>query len=343
MNEMAPERNLRSPSRSVRLGFLGVGWIGRHRMKAILETGAAEAVVIADPSPEMVAEARELAPAAELAAGLHELLGYDLDGIVIATPSARHAEQSIRALRKGISVFCQKPLGRTAEEVRLVVEAARAADRLLAVDLSYRQTEAMRKIRDLIRSGELGEIFATDLTFHNAYGPDKPWFYDKALSGGGCVMDLGVHLVDLALWSLDFPKVAQVQNHLMNGGTPLPAGSDQVEDFAVSTLVLESGAIVRIACSWRLQAGREAVIGASFFGTNGGAAMRNVNGSFYDFKAERFRGTSTEILTEPPDAWGGRAAAEWAIRLAVGETYDRSCEKLVEVASVLDNIYRSAR
>jgi predicted dehydrogenase len=48
-------------------------------------------------------------------------------------------------------------------------------------------------------------VFAVDLVFHNAYGPDKPWFYDPELSGGGCVMDLGVHLVDLALWSLDFP------------------------------------------------------------------------------------------------------------------------------------------
>ncbi|OHV84939.1 Gfo/Idh/MocA family protein [Rhizobium sp. LCM 4573] len=341
MNQALPDRNLLSPARPVRLGFLGVGWIGRHRMKAILNTGAAEAVVIADPSPEMAAEARELAPAAELASGLDELLAHELDGIVIATPSAQHAEQSIRALRNGISVFCQKPLGRTAEEVRSVVEAARAADRLLAVDLSYRQTEAMRKIRGLIRSGEIGKIFAADLTFHNAYGPDKPWFYDKALSGGGCVMDLGVHLVDMALWSLDFPKVTHVQSHLMSGGNPLPADGDQVEDFAIATLVLEGGAIVRIACSWRLQAGREAVIGASFFGTNGGAAMRNVNGSFYDFKAERYQGTSTELLSGPPDAWGGRAASEWAMRLAAGETYDAACEKLVDVADVLDRIYRS--
>jgi predicted dehydrogenase len=61
-----------------------------------------------------------------------------------------------------------------------------------------------------MRSGELGRVFAVDLVFHNAYGPDKPWFYDPELAGGGCVMDLGVHLVDLALWSLDFPGVTAV-------------------------------------------------------------------------------------------------------------------------------------
>ncbi|MBR7513789.1 Gfo/Idh/MocA family oxidoreductase, partial [Mycobacterium tuberculosis] len=80
------------------------------------------------------------------------------DGIVIATPSALHAEQSIRALDAGAAVFCQKPLGRTAAEVRAVVDAARNADRLLGLDLSCRHTEAMRRIRALIQAGELGRI-----------------------------------------------------------------------------------------------------------------------------------------------------------------------------------------
>jgi len=79
---------------------------------------------------------------------------------VIATPSALHAEQSFRALERGAAVFCQKPLGRTAAEARSVVDAARAADRLLAVDLSYRFTDGMRRIREVVRSGELGRLFA---------------------------------------------------------------------------------------------------------------------------------------------------------------------------------------
>ena len=156
------------PERRPRLGFLGVGWIGRHRMQAILETGAVEAAAIADPSPEMAAEAARLAPGAALVATLDDLLDAGVDGVVIATPSALHAGQSVRALERGAAVFCQKPLGRTAAEVRAVVEAARAADRLLAVDLSYRFTEGMQHIRELVRSGGLGRVYAADLTFHNA-------------------------------------------------------------------------------------------------------------------------------------------------------------------------------
>src|SRR4051812_39051484 len=136
-----------------RLGFLGVGWIGRHRMEAMLATGAVEAAAIADPSPEIAEEALKCAPGARIVDGLEGLLAEGVDGIVIATPSALHAEQSIRALEAGAAVFCQKPLGRTADEARAVVEAARRADRLLAVDFSYRFTQGMRRIRELISSG----------------------------------------------------------------------------------------------------------------------------------------------------------------------------------------------
>ncbi|MFH5923577.1 Gfo/Idh/MocA family protein [Roseomonas xinghualingensis] len=322
-----------------RLGFLGVGWIGRHRMQAILATGAAEAAAICDPSPEMAAEAQKLAPGAKLVDSLEEMLSLGLDGVVIATPSAMHAAQSIQALTQGAAVFCQKPLGRTATEVRAVVAAARAADRLLEVDLSYRFTEGMRRIREAIRAGELGSPYAIDLVFHNAYGPDKPWFRDPALSGGGCVMDLGVHLVDLALWALDFPRVARVSGSLFAGGEPLAGRTDRVEDYAVATIELETGAVVRLACSWNLHAGCDAVIAADFHGTSGGAALRNVNGSFYDFTAERFHGTSRETLAVPPDEWGGRAAAGWALRLAGGTRFDPVAEQLVTVSEVLDRIY----
>jgi hypothetical protein len=148
------------PERALRLGFLGVGWIGRHRMQALLDTGLVEAAMLADASPEMVQEAAALAPEAELAAGLDEMLEAGLDGVVIATPSALHAGQAVQALESGTAVFCQKPLGRNAAEVRRVVDAARAADRLLGVDLSYRYTAGMRQIRELVAGGELGRIFA---------------------------------------------------------------------------------------------------------------------------------------------------------------------------------------
>jgi len=295
-----------------RLGFLGLGWVGRSRLDAIAASGLAEIGAIADPA----------LPGA--LGSLDELLEAAPDGIVIATPSALHAEQAIAALERGIAVFCQKPLGRSATETRTVVDAARAADRLLCVDLSYRFVEAFRVARDVVRSGELGEILAGDLVFHNAYGPDKEWFYDPELAGGGCVIDLGVHLIDLAVWTLDLDPV-EVRSRLR--GHP-------VEQLATAELDH-----VRLACSWNLHAGRDAVIEASFYGSNGAVSVRNVNGSFYDFRCERLCGTSTEVLVEPPDNWAGRAAVDWARRLAAGEGFGADADEYVRVAALLDRIY----
>ncbi|HLL56176.1 MAG TPA: Gfo/Idh/MocA family oxidoreductase [Myxococcaceae bacterium] len=326
-----------------RLGFLGVGWIGRHRMEAIAKSGAAEVFAIADPVKDAAEQAAQAAgnPGCALLSSYDGLLDSGVDAVVIATPSAQHAEQSIRALQKGKAVFCQKPLGRDAEEVRRVVDASRRADRLLGVDFSYRYLHGMSDLRGLLQAGELGELYGVDLVFHNAYGPDKPWFYDPKLSGGGCVMDLGIHLVDLALWMLGPVKVTNVTSRLFARGKPLGDRRDTVEDYAVARMDLDTGTAVQLACSWKLPAGRDAVIEAVFYGTKGGAALRNVNGSFYDFTLERFRGTSREVLSSPPDAWGGKAAVAWAEKLASGATFDPESERLVEVAATLDWIYRA--
>lgn len=323
----------------LRIGFLGTGWIGRHRMAAMADTGLIDVVAVADPSEAMQHEAQAIAPAAAIVPDLDALLSLDLDGVVIATPSALHAAQTIQALEAGVAVFCQKPLGRDAAEVTAAVDAARRADRLLHVDLSYRQTAAMQAIAARIRDGGLGTPQLIDLVFHNAYGPDKPWFYDPAASGGGCVMDLGVHLIDLALWALDWPAVEDVRAHLFSGGAPLGTRTDVVEDLATATLTLAGGTVVTLACSWRLHAGEEAAIAARFYGSDGGTSLSNVDGSFYDFEGHWHRGTTRETLSLPPDAWGGRAAVAWAERLAQDRSFDPAADRYIDSARVLDRIY----
>jgi predicted dehydrogenase len=334
--------NASSPSRSnvlPRVGFLGLGWIGQHRMQALLAEKACEVVAVADPSSEVRSRAQQLAPDCSAVASLDELLAFELDGAVIATPSALHAAQALSLLEHGVAVFCQKPLARTTAETAAIVAAARAADRLLACDFSYRHTEGMRRIRNLAAEGELGQVYAADLVFHNAYGPDKPWFRDSALSGGGCVIDLGTHLIDLGLWTLGFPEVERISSRLYAQGRLLPAASAEVEDFAVAQLDLATGGVLRMACSWNLAAGCDAVIEAHFHGDRGGAVLRNCNGSFYDFAAERFEGTRRTSLAQPPDAWGGRAIVAWARQLGAGARYSRAIESALKTAAVLDGIY----
>jgi predicted dehydrogenase len=322
-----------------RLGFLGVGWIGQHRLQSIVHSGQAEIAAICDTAPELAAKAAVLAPSAAVVTSFDRLLDLGLDGIVIATPSALHAEQSMAALERGIAVFCQKPLGRNAGETRAVIDAARKADKLLGVDLSYRFTAGMQAIRQLIRQNKLGKIYAADLVFHNAYGPDKPWFFDPKLSGGGCVIDLGIHLVDLALWCLDFPRAIHVTSRLFCQGVPLKNCQEGIENFGFAQIDLYPDIILRLACSWNLSIGADAEIRASFYGTEGGAEFRNVNGSFFDFTADHFRGTKRVSLTRPPEDWGGNAAVDWVRRLADNSRFNPDIETLGQVSEILDEIY----
>jgi len=319
---------------------MGLGWIGLDRLRAIVEEGVGEVVALCDPSRDALMRGTALAPEAQVVRDLDQLVSLDLDGVVIATPSALHVEQAVAALDCRLAVFCQKPLGRDAGEVQRVITAARRADRRLGVDLAYRYTRALDQVRAGVAERKIGRVYAADLVFHNAYGPDRAWYRDRKLSGGGCGIDLGVHLVDAALWVLGFPPVERVRATRWAGGARLRPTDPTNEDHLVAEIELAEGRVARIACSWWLPAGRNAEITADFWGTDGALRFRNLDGSFYDFVAEWCRGTSTERLTGPPDPWNGRAAVRWARALATDPQFDSEIERQVEVARVLDAFYK---
>jgi predicted dehydrogenase len=331
-----------------RLGFAGVGWIGLKRLQAVAAANAADIVSITDVSADCAARAvaalqgRETRETVRAVRSFDELLDEDLDGVVIATPSGLHAQQTVAALQRRHAVFCQKPLARSAPETARVIAAARTQNRLLAVDFCYRTLAGVSQLLQLARSGAIGEIFAADLVFHNAYGPDKPWFYDLTQSGGGCVMDLGIHLIDLLLLVLDYTPLAGVRSRLYSGGKLLTKPAGELEDHALAEVEFVTGCTARIACSWRLSAGQDAVIGASFYGTRGSLMLHNVGGSFYEFTVEHCEGTRRRTLAAGPDDWGGRAVNTWVRHLSTAPEFDRSALRLQDVADVIDAIYGRA-
>lgn len=321
-----------------KLGFVGTGWIGRLRMETLMKANIAEFSAVYDPSPEAAKAAAAMKANISISEDFEELLDTDVDGLVIATPSAFHADHCVAALERGKAVFCQKPLARTCVETQRVVDAARLANKLLSVDFSYRHLAGMDKALELITGGELGEIYAADLVFHNAYGPDKPWFYNVSSAGGGCIMDLGTHLVDLAMWLLGNDNAKQVSSDLFHHGKKLRPPYQTVEDYAVANFML-GHTQTRLCCSWNLHAGREAVIEAHFYGTQGGISITNVNGSFYNFEIHHLTRTSRHKIAGYPDEWGGRALIAWARRLGFDSTFDHDIKQVIQVADVIDRIY----
>lgn len=343
MNEAAVKKKGPAAGKSrarPRVGFAGLGWIGLSRMRTIAEADLVDIAAIADTDAEALQQGHELAPASRKFSDMSALLSEPLEAIVIATPSAMHAEQAIDVLNAGMAVFCQKPLGINQRQLMQVVEAGRKNDRLVGVDLSYRYIRGAARIRQLVKTGQIGDVYAAQLTFHNAYGPGKEWFYDRRLSGGGCVIDLGIHLVDLAMWVLGRPDVRNVTSSIYSKGQRL-GRADTVEDFATARIDTACGKAVDISCSWNLHAGCDAVIKAHFFGTKGALMLENVGGSFFDFVTVRCRGTAREVIDKSGgDDWFGKAAVVWMQRLQRGSRYDSRIEHMMETAKILDMIYQ---
>lgn len=333
----AKKQNGRRP----RLAFVGLGWIGVHRLNTIATSDSVEIAALYDEQRNAAEAASQIAPNATIISSYNEILEDSIDGVVIATPNAFHVTQTVAALRAGISVFCQKPLGCNVPEVWQAVSAARESNCLLGVDLSYRFIPGMQHVRRLVQSGELGKVFSVDLKFHNGYGPDKKWFYQRAASGGGCVLDLGIHLIDLALWTLHFPRIADVTSALFCQGEPIKQPCEQVEDYAVARMRTVDDVVVNLTCSWNLNIGADAEIEVRFYGTEGAASLRNVNGSFYDFVAERYQRSHRQVIYESGSdrKWGGMAALDWCERLAQGEKFSADTEQFLSSAAVIDRIY----
>lgn len=341
MNTVFEMNNGKTKIQNLNLGFVGLGWIGRKRMEQLLVNPQINCSAILEPVPAHAEKALSLAKGCKIVENFEELLeDNSIDGLVIATPSAMHARQTTEALRAGKAVFCQKPLGRDRAEVEQVIRASSEMDRLVSVDLSYKFTRAFTAVYETIKEGKIGKIYAADLIFHNAFGPDKDWFYDYESSGGGCVLDLGVHMLDLALWSLEFPFIDRIESHLYHSGEKMQKGEEKVEDYASVLLTTEADTVLNLQCSWHISAGRDAVIEARFYGTEGGVAFRNINGSFYDFTAERYTGTQTEVLVSPPDDWGGNAGMLWADAIMNGAGYDEvTAQEFLQLTEIIDRIY----
>jgi predicted dehydrogenase len=325
-----------------RLGFLGVGWIGRHRMEAVRRAGEAQVSAVADLDADAARAGAGAVGCSSVCSDIDELLGFELDGVVIATPTALHAEQARRALEHGVPVFCQKPLGRTAGECQALVELARGANVPLGVDMSYRHVSAVTAALAYLRGGAIGDVHAAELVFHNAYGPDKAWVRDVELAGGGALIDLGCHLIDLARLFLGPLEPDSIHADLFAAGARLDPDPAVVEDQAFAQVTLADGRVVRLACSWWLPAGTDAVIEASFLGEGRALRIRNVGGSFYDFEAVLLDGREAEQIAAPPDDWGPRALVQWARQLRNGRRFDPEVEQLVQVARVIDGIYGRA-
>lgn len=327
-----------SQTNKTKIGFLGIDWIGKLRVEALRSSHITEVAAVCDPFNSDIEKFCKECGVKNVNT-YEELLEENIEGVVIATPNTLHKEQVMQGLKKGKAVLCQKPLACSLPDTQEVLETAKQNNCLLMTDFSYQHTNGLKKIRGSIEAGELGDVYALNFIFHNPLGPSTAWYYNPSVAGGGCMMDIGVHLLEILYWIFPHHSVEKLCSNLFAHGKPLHAPGLEGEDYASVHINFTGGLTAQLCCSWNLPAGEEAQIELNFYGTKGGASFRNTNGSLYDFKAVMYKGMKCHILSLPPDDWGGRASLHWASLLSKENRYVNEVDNYLKIAQTLDLIY----
>jgi len=275
----------------LRVGIIGLG-IGRCHVTGFNEHPNAKVVAIADLNKQLLDEIGAEHGVENRYTNACEMIEKEsLDIVGIATPNKLHKLFAIAALDAGSHVFCEKPMAMNAEEAREMLTAAKRVERRMMIDFSYRFKTQSWQLKKEIESGILGNIYHAETKWLRRRGLPGfgGWFGQKSLAGGGALIDLGVHRLDLALWLMEYPKPVWVMGSTHNPIASRAAEEQKqhfdVEDFATAMIKFENGATLDLTASWASNIKEDELMITRLLGSDGGLIQHNVGGG-YDFEAE---------------------------------------------------------
>jgi predicted dehydrogenase len=231
--------------KEIRLGLIGCGGIGELRAAAIKRLPAHRMVSLSDIDQDR-AQAVSAKYGGTVEADWRQLIkSGDLDAVVISTPPHLHASMCIAALEAGKHVLCEKPLARTPDECRRILEAAAQNDRFVATGFNYRFYPSIEKARALFDAGVIGELdHVRSYTGYSAKDHNHAWLHDVDVMGGGALRDNGIHLIDLTQYFLG--NVAEVRGFTLDHVW----GFKGCEDNGFALLRNKAGKIASLQASW---------------------------------------------------------------------------------------------
>jgi predicted dehydrogenase len=170
----------------------------------------------------------------------------ELDAVIITTPTSTHKDIAIDCLNSKKDVLVEKPLARSYEESKTIVEVAKKNKKNLMVGMNLRFRPDTMLLRSLINSGEIGSPYYVKSGWIRQQSSSEKWFTKKEESGGGVIIDLGIHLIDLSLWLLGYPEIESVstQNFYHN--------TRSVEDTSISLIKCKNSSVIYLESSWSL-------------------------------------------------------------------------------------------
>jgi len=253
----------------INLGLIGLGYIGKFHLKNCLKLKSSNLVAVADISRKALKLAKKWG-IKQTFTDYHQLLKQPaIDAVIICLPTHLHTPCAISAAENGKHIFLEKPLARNTEEGKKIISAARKNNVKLMVGYPLRFISIFRDFKSKIESGVLGDIqtahamsIASGPFFHRAESaipkPVPEWWFKKELMGGGALMDLGSHMINLTRWY--FGEVNNIKAYL---GYRF---NFDFEDYAICIANFKSGTTAIINVGWFSQ---KTVIGVELFGTVG--------------------------------------------------------------------------
>jgi predicted dehydrogenase len=337
--------------RRLRVGVIGLG-MGRAHIEGWKQHPQVEVVAIADPDAQRLAAVGEQYGIPGRHASAEAMLAAEaLDVVSVCTPNKFHKDLTLAALAAGCHVLCEKPMAMNADEGREMLAAAERAGKRLMINFSYRFSAQSRALKAQVDGGVFGDFYFGRSVWHRRRGMPGfgGWFGTKALAGGGPLIDLGVHRLDLALWLMGYPKPTWVM-----GATYDPiarALADQagktfdVEDLATAFIRFENGATLALEASWAANIAEAELMETRLLGTRAGLLQKNLHEG-YTFDAHIF----TELNGAPFDLHLHQAATpapsamhDYADAILNDRPHPAPGEEGLVVMELLDAIYESAR
>lgn len=348
----------------LKIGIIGCGGIanGKH-MPGLAKLPNVEMVAFCDIIPQSAKQAAEKygVEDARVYQDYTELLAREsLDAVHVCTPNSSHAEISIASLEAGCHVMCEKPMAKTAAEAREMVAAAKRTGKKLTIGYQNRFRNDSEYLKKVCDRGDLGDIyFAKARALRRRAVPTWGVFLDEEKQGGGPLIDIGTHALDLTLWMMDnyrpkyvvgttYHKLNKREN-AANAWGPWDPKKFQVEDSAFGFIVMEDGATIILESSWALNTLFEGESRTILHGTEGGADMEDglrINGEEFGklYTKKPALGTSGVAFYDgKAESEADREARLW-VESIVNDTMPLVLpEQAAVVTEILEAIYRSAQ
>ena len=333
-----------------KVAVVGLG-MGRGHAKAAAENPKAELVALCDIDKGKLAEQCESLGVENGYTDYRKMLRAAKPDIVsVSLPNYLHKPVTIAALKAGAHVICEKPMAMNTREAEQMMAVAKAKRKTLMINLSYRFTGEAKALKKVVDSGTVGEVYYARTGWHRTRGIPKfgGWFAQKKLSGGGPLIDLGVHRIDLALMLMGDPKpvtiTASTYDHIGRRLAREQKKKFDVEDLAVASIRFDNGATMHVEVSWALNCERKEEMFTYLYGTKAGICHRNT-GQGYDFEACVFgEWDGTYVSSKITDVPKRENSMNHFIDVLVdGVKPAVTAENGVTVMKILDGIYKSAR